>query len=127
MAIDPRIALGVQPIQQQPNMLAQYAQIMGIKAAQQEAERIRQQAEAEALAVQYQREAERKAAQEAYAARKAAEDAARQADAADIEAQRAAAQALADAAAAQDACSCRLLSRVVMILKPPRSSLLRGT
>ena len=38
MAIDPRIALGVQPIQQQPNMLAQYAQIMGIKAAQQELE-----------------------------------------------------------------------------------------
>ena len=38
MAIDPRIALGVQPIQQQPNMLAQYAQIMGIKAAQQETE-----------------------------------------------------------------------------------------
>jgi hypothetical protein len=38
MAIDPRIALGVQPIQQQPNMLAQYAQIMGIKAAQQDIE-----------------------------------------------------------------------------------------
>jgi hypothetical protein len=38
MAIDPRIALGVQPVQQQPNMLAQYAQIMGIKAAQQEME-----------------------------------------------------------------------------------------
>jgi hypothetical protein len=36
MAIDPRIALGVQPVQQQPNMLAQYAQIMAIKAAQQE-------------------------------------------------------------------------------------------
>ena len=36
MAIDPRIPLGVQPVQQQPNMLAQYAQIMGIKAAQQE-------------------------------------------------------------------------------------------
>jgi hypothetical protein len=39
MAIDPRIALGVQPMQiQQPNMLAQYAQIMGIRAAQQEME-----------------------------------------------------------------------------------------
>jgi hypothetical protein len=38
MAIDPRIALGVQPIQQQPNMLAQYAQVMAIKAAQQEME-----------------------------------------------------------------------------------------
>lgn len=38
MAIDPRIALGVQPVQQQPNMLAQYAQIMAIKAAQQETE-----------------------------------------------------------------------------------------
>jgi len=37
MALDPRIPLGVQPVQtQQPNMLAQYAQIMGIKAAQQE-------------------------------------------------------------------------------------------
>ena len=36
MAIDARIALGVQPVQQQPNMLAQYAQVMGIKAAQQE-------------------------------------------------------------------------------------------
>jgi len=37
MAIDPRIPLGVQPIQtQQPNMLGQYAQIMGIKAAQQD-------------------------------------------------------------------------------------------
>jgi hypothetical protein len=36
MAIDARIPLGVQPVQQQPNMLAQYAQIMGIKAAQQE-------------------------------------------------------------------------------------------
>lgn len=38
MAINPNIALGVQPIQQQPNMLAQYAQIMAIKAAQQEME-----------------------------------------------------------------------------------------
>jgi hypothetical protein len=38
MALDTRIALGVQPVQQQPNMLAQYAQIMGIKAAQQEME-----------------------------------------------------------------------------------------
>jgi hypothetical protein len=36
MAIDPRIPLGVQPIQQQPNMLGQYAQIMAIKAAQQD-------------------------------------------------------------------------------------------
>jgi hypothetical protein len=36
MAIDPRIALGVQPVQQQQNMLGQYAQIMGIKAAQQD-------------------------------------------------------------------------------------------
>lgn len=36
MALDTRIALGVQPVQQQPNMLAQYAQVMGIKAAQQE-------------------------------------------------------------------------------------------
>lgn len=36
MAINPNIALGVQPVQQQPNMLAQYAQIMGIKAAQQD-------------------------------------------------------------------------------------------
>ena len=38
MAIDARIALGVQPVQQQPNMLAQYAQVLGIKAAQQEME-----------------------------------------------------------------------------------------
>ena len=38
MALDTRIALGIQPIQQQPNMLAQYAQIMAIKAAQQETE-----------------------------------------------------------------------------------------
>lgn len=38
MALNTNIALGVQPIQQQPNMLAQYAQIMGIKAAQQEME-----------------------------------------------------------------------------------------
>jgi hypothetical protein len=38
MALDPRIPLGVQPIQQQPNMLGQYAQIMAIKAAQQETE-----------------------------------------------------------------------------------------
>jgi hypothetical protein len=38
MAINPNIALGVQPIQQQPNMLAQYAQVMAIKAAQQEME-----------------------------------------------------------------------------------------
>jgi len=38
MAIDARIALGVQPVQQQPNMLAQYAQVMGIKAAQKEME-----------------------------------------------------------------------------------------
>jgi hypothetical protein len=38
MALDTRIALGIQPIQQQPNMLAQYAQVMGIKAAQQEME-----------------------------------------------------------------------------------------
>jgi hypothetical protein len=37
MAINPNIALGIQPIQQ-PNMLAQYAQVMGIKAAQQEME-----------------------------------------------------------------------------------------
>lgn len=37
MAINPNIALGVQPIQQ-PNMLAQYAQVMAIKAAQQEME-----------------------------------------------------------------------------------------
>jgi hypothetical protein len=36
MALNTNIALGVQPIQQQPNMLAQYAQVMGIKAAQQE-------------------------------------------------------------------------------------------
>ena len=37
MALDPRIPLGVQPVQtQQPNMLGQYAQIMGIKAAQQD-------------------------------------------------------------------------------------------
>lgn len=36
MAINPNIALGIQPVQQQPNMLAQYAQIMGIKAAQQD-------------------------------------------------------------------------------------------
>jgi hypothetical protein len=37
MALDPRIPLGVQPVQtQQPNMLGQYAQIMAIKAAQQE-------------------------------------------------------------------------------------------
>jgi hypothetical protein len=35
MALNTNIALGVQPVQQ-PNMLAQYAQIMGIKAAQQE-------------------------------------------------------------------------------------------
>jgi hypothetical protein len=35
MALNTNIALGVQPIQQ-PNMLAQYAQVMGIKAAQQE-------------------------------------------------------------------------------------------
>jgi hypothetical protein len=37
MPINPNIALGIQPIQQ-PNMLAQYAQVMGIKAAQQEME-----------------------------------------------------------------------------------------
>jgi hypothetical protein len=37
MALNTNIALGVQPIQQ-PNMLAQYAQVMGIKAAQQEME-----------------------------------------------------------------------------------------
>jgi hypothetical protein len=36
MALDPRIALNAQPVQQQPNMLAQYAQVMAIKAAQQE-------------------------------------------------------------------------------------------
>jgi hypothetical protein len=37
MALDPRIPLGVQPVQtQQPNMLGQYAQIMGIRAAQQD-------------------------------------------------------------------------------------------
>jgi hypothetical protein len=37
MAIDARIPLGVQPVQtQQPNMLGQYAQIMAIKAAQQD-------------------------------------------------------------------------------------------
>lgn len=38
MALNTNIALGVQPIQQQPNMLAQYAQVMAIKAAQQEME-----------------------------------------------------------------------------------------
>ena len=39
MAIDARIPLGVQPVQtQQPNMLGQYAQIMGIRAAQQDIE-----------------------------------------------------------------------------------------
>jgi hypothetical protein len=38
MALDPRIPLGVQPVQQQPNMLGQYAQVMAIKAAQQEME-----------------------------------------------------------------------------------------
>lgn len=37
MALDPRIPLGVQPIQQ-PNMLAQYGQMMALKAAQQETE-----------------------------------------------------------------------------------------
>jgi hypothetical protein len=37
MPINPNIALGIQPIQQ-PNMLGQYAQVMGIKAAQQEME-----------------------------------------------------------------------------------------
>jgi hypothetical protein len=36
MALDPRIPLGVQPVQQPQNMLAQYGQIMGIRAAQQE-------------------------------------------------------------------------------------------
>jgi len=37
MALDPRIPLGVQPVQtQQPNMLGQVAQIMGIRAAQQD-------------------------------------------------------------------------------------------
>jgi peptidoglycan hydrolase CwlO-like protein len=46
-------------------------------------------------------EAERIAAQAAYAARKAAEDAAKKADEGDIEAQRAAAQALADAKEAE--------------------------
>lgn len=38
MALNTNIALGAQPVQQQPNMLAQYAQVMGIKAAQQEME-----------------------------------------------------------------------------------------
>jgi hypothetical protein len=38
MALDTRIALGIQPIQQPQNMLGQYAQIMAIKAAQQETE-----------------------------------------------------------------------------------------
>ena len=37
MPINPNIALGVQPIQQ-PNMLAQYGQMMALKAAQQETE-----------------------------------------------------------------------------------------
>ena len=37
MPINPNIALGIQPIQQ-PNVLGQYAQVMGIKAAQQEME-----------------------------------------------------------------------------------------
>jgi hypothetical protein len=37
MPINPNIALGIQPVQQ-PNMLGQYAQVMGIKAAQQEME-----------------------------------------------------------------------------------------
>lgn len=36
MPINPNIALGVQPVQQPVNMLGQYAQVMGIKAAQQE-------------------------------------------------------------------------------------------
>lgn len=36
MAINPNIALGIQPVQQPQNMLGQYAQIMAIKAAQQE-------------------------------------------------------------------------------------------
>lgn len=36
MAIDARIPLGIQPVEQQPNMLGQFAQIMAIKAAQQE-------------------------------------------------------------------------------------------
>jgi hypothetical protein len=38
MALNTNIALGVQPIQQPQNMLGQYAQIMAIKAAQQETE-----------------------------------------------------------------------------------------
>jgi hypothetical protein len=38
MAINPNIALSVQPIQQPQNMLGQYAQVMAIKAAQQEME-----------------------------------------------------------------------------------------
>jgi hypothetical protein len=37
MALDPRIPLGIQPIQQ-PNMLAQYGQMMALRAAQQETE-----------------------------------------------------------------------------------------
>jgi hypothetical protein len=37
MPINPNIALGIQPVQQ-PNILGQYAQVMGIKAAQQEME-----------------------------------------------------------------------------------------
>lgn len=37
MALDPRIPLGIQPVQQ-PNMLAQYGQMMAIRAAQQELE-----------------------------------------------------------------------------------------
>lgn len=37
MPINPNIALGIQPVQQ-PNMLAQYGQVMALKAAQQEAE-----------------------------------------------------------------------------------------
>jgi len=36
MALNTNIALNTQPVQQQPNMLAQYAQVMGIKAAQQD-------------------------------------------------------------------------------------------
>lgn len=38
MAINPNIALGVQPVQQPQNMLGQFAQVMAIKAAQQETE-----------------------------------------------------------------------------------------
>lgn len=38
MALNTNIALGVQPVQQQPNMLAQMGQLMALRAAQQETE-----------------------------------------------------------------------------------------